>query len=115
MRAGCAASVSSGDRRSLAARITRVPAWALLRGAAPRAVRTSLERRLSPGLQDARVRVLAAGAVAGLAAAADLTAAARSGRHRRWILAAAAALRPSTGLAYTDVRLSGHEKLLFCC
>src|SRR6476619_1403483 len=92
-----------------------VPAWARLQGAARRAARTSRERWLSPGHQDARVRVLAAGAVARVAAVADLTAPARSSRHRRWMLALAVALSPSTGLAYTDVRLNGHEKLLFCC
>jgi hypothetical protein len=73
--------------------------------------RGRLYRRASPW--DARVRMLAAGAAAPLAAVADLTALTRSGRHRRWILAAAGALSPNAGLAYTDVRLSGHEKLLF--
>src|ERR1700710_2202017 len=75
--------------------------------------RGRLCRRALPGLRDARVRVLAAVAVARPAAAADLTALARSGRHRRWMLAAAGALSPYAGLADTDVRLSGHEQLLF--
>src|SRR5215203_5741568 len=70
-------------------------------------------RRALPGLRDARVRVLAVLAAAGPAAAARLTALARSARHRRRILAAAGALGPNAGLANTDVRLSGHEKLLF--
>src|SRR4051812_25416138 len=75
--------------------------------------RGRLCRRALPGLRDAPVGVLAVLAVAGPAAAADVTALARSGRCRAWILAAAGALGPDAGLAYTDVRLGGHERLLF--
>ena len=61
------------------------------------------------------VRVLAAFAVAGRAAVADLATLARSGRPGRGILAPAVAFGTRADRARTNVRLNGHEKLLFLC
>jgi hypothetical protein len=64
-------------------------------------------------LRRPHVRVLATLAGARWPARAHVTAPARSSRHRRWILAATGALGPNAGPASADVRLTGHEKLLF--
>src|SRR5258706_9610886 len=75
--------------------------------------RGGLYPRALLALRLARICVLAARALARRAAVAGFTALARSRRLGRVVLAAASAFGTGADRARTDIRLSGHEKLLF--